>query len=121
MYVCSQVAQSGDAVLNSKSVLSPAVARHLASAYGDHAFEVLKLAASRRLTAPLLPCHPYLEAEVVYCCQQEYCMTVEDFIARRTRLAFLDTAACRQAIPRVRVIRLAGFGKTYFGSFVFCG
>jgi hypothetical protein len=31
----------------------------------------------------------------------EYCRSVQDFIARRTRLAFLDTAACAAAIPKV--------------------
>lgn len=31
----------------------------------------------------------------------EYCETVEDFIARRSRLAFLDVAAARLAVPRV--------------------
>ena len=31
----------------------------------------------------------------------EYCETPEDFIARRTRLAFLDKLACEQALPRV--------------------
>ena len=31
----------------------------------------------------------------------EYCTGVEDFLARRTRLAFLDTRAAEQALPRV--------------------
>ena len=34
--------------------------------------------------------------------RNEYCETPEDFVARRTRLAFQDTLACRQALPRVR-------------------
>ena len=42
-----------------------------------------------------------LEAEVVYAVQHEMCETPEDFIARRTRLAFLDTRACSEALPRV--------------------
>lgn len=32
---------------------------------------------------------------------QEYCASAEDFLARRTRLAFLDAAAALQALPRV--------------------
>ena len=40
--------------------------------------------------------------QVVYCCRHEYCETPEDFISRRCRLAFLDTQACREALPRVR-------------------
>ena len=42
-----------------------------------------------------------LEAEVVYAVRHEYCETAEDFIARRTRLAFLDVDACKIALPRV--------------------
>lgn len=34
--------------------------------------------------------------------RSEYCETPEDFLARRTRLAFLDKRACEQALPRVR-------------------
>ena len=42
-----------------------------------------------------------IEAEVVYCVQHEYCLKPMDFLARRTRLAFLDVAATEQ-------VRLAG-------------
>ena len=45
--------------------------------------------------------YPYLEAEVAYCARYEYCESVVDFIARRSRLAFLDTNAARKAVPRV--------------------
>lgn len=43
-----------------------------------------------------------VEAEVVYAVHHEFCEHPEDFIARRTRLAFIDTAATQQALPRVR-------------------
>ena len=33
--------------------------------------------------------------------QHELCETPEDFVARRTRLAFLDRRACPQALPKV--------------------
>lgn len=45
--------------------------------------------------------YPYLEAEVAYCARNEYCETAVDFIARRSRLAFLDTKAAGKAVPRV--------------------
>jgi glycerol-3-phosphate dehydrogenase len=70
-------------------------------AYGDRAREVTRLAEERRLGQRLVRGHPYLEAEVVYCCRREYCETPEDFISRRTRMAFLDRAACDQALPRI--------------------
>lgn len=45
--------------------------------------------------------YPFLEAEVAYCARHEYCESATDFIARRSRLAFLDTDAARRALPRV--------------------
>ena len=38
-----------------------------------------------------------------YCVQlrHEMCETPEDFLARRTRLAFLDARACKEALPKV--------------------
>lgn len=45
--------------------------------------------------------YPFLEAEVAYCARHEYCESAIDFIARRSRLAFLDTDAARRALPRV--------------------
>ena len=42
--------------------------------------------------------------------QHEYCMTVEDFIARRSRLAFLDVRSCEAAIPRVADIMAQAHG-----------
>ena len=44
---------------------------------------------------------PQLEAEVVYTARHEYCESAEDFLARRTRLAFLNIEAARQTLPRV--------------------
>lgn len=74
-----------------------------AASYGDRAHVVTKIAEERNLGRRLVRGHPMLEAEVVYAVKHEYCETAEDFIARRTRLAFLDVDACRQALPRVRV------------------
>ena len=48
--------------------------------------------------------HPQLEAEVVYTARHEYCESAQDFLARRTRLAFLDIEAAREALPRVRTL-----------------
>ncbi|RYR73857.1 hypothetical protein Ahy_A02g008403 [Arachis hypogaea] len=45
--------------------------------------------------------YPFLEAEVAYCARHEYCESAIDFIARRSRLAFLDTDAAGRALPRV--------------------
>lgn len=45
--------------------------------------------------------YPFLEAEVAYCARNEYCESAIDFIARRSRLAFLDTDAASRALPRI--------------------
>lgn len=45
--------------------------------------------------------YPIMEAEVAYCARNEYCESAVDFIARRSRLAFLDTDAAGRALPRI--------------------
>ncbi|CAK9868495.1 unnamed protein product [Sphagnum jensenii] len=45
--------------------------------------------------------YPYLEAEVAYCARTEYCESAVDFIARRARLAFLETDVANRASSRV--------------------
>ena len=72
-----------------------------AAAYGDRAKQITRIAEEQKLGKRLVRGHPMLEAEVLYACRQEFCEHAEDFIARRTRLAFLDTAATEQALPRV--------------------
>ena len=47
------------------------------------------------------PSHPVIAAEVVHAARSEYCVTACDFIARRTRLAFLYVEAASAAVPLV--------------------
>lgn len=86
-----------------QSGVSEGVARHLSRSYGDRARAVLAVAHERRgrLNVPLVKNHPILAAEVAYACRYEMCATPEDFLARRTRLAFLDVKAAREALPKV--------------------
>ena len=58
---------------------------------------------------PLSPQYPYIEAEVAYACR-EYACTVEDVISRRTRLAFLNSGAAKEAVPRVAEIMAQELG-----------
>ena len=83
---------------------SGAELRLVTASYGDRAHIVTKIAEERKLGRRLVRGHPMLEAEVVYAVQHEYCETPEDFIARRTRLAFLDVDACRVALPKVGLL-----------------
>jgi len=79
--------------------VDPATAAHLHRTYGSRASRVLELAQGQ--AARLVEGHPYLEAEVRYAVRHEMALTPLDFLARRTRLAFLDRKAAEQALPRV--------------------
>ncbi|THG16877.1 hypothetical protein TEA_025600 [Camellia sinensis var. sinensis] len=76
-------------------VMDTATAKHLSHAYGTLAERVAAIA--QRLAHGYL----FLEAEVAYCARHENYESAIDFIARRSRLAFLDTDAAGQALPRI--------------------
>uniref|UniRef100_A0A7N0TLZ7 Glycerol-3-phosphate dehydrogenase n=1 Tax=Kalanchoe fedtschenkoi TaxID=63787 RepID=A0A7N0TLZ7_KALFE len=82
-------------------VMDTAAAKHLSQAYGTLAKHVASIAQNENLGKRLAHGYPFLEAEVAYCARNEYCESAVDFIARRTRLAFLDTDAANRALPRV--------------------
>ncbi|MED6134017.1 Glycerol-3-phosphate dehydrogenase sdp6, mitochondrial [Stylosanthes scabra] len=82
-------------------VMDTASAKHLSHAYGTLAERVAAIAQDECLGKRLAHGYPFLEAEVAYCARHEYCESAIDFIARRTRLAFLDTDAAGRALPRV--------------------
>ena len=75
------------------------VAEYLNRAYGDQAVKVADLAET--YPERLVPGHPQLEAEVIYSATYEGADTAVDFLARRTRLAFLDQGAALTALPKV--------------------
>ncbi|MCO5579436.1 hypothetical protein L7F22_033291 [Adiantum nelumboides] len=77
------------------------VAKHLAHSYGGLCQRVATIAQEENLGKRLAHGYPYLEAEVAYCARNEYCETAIDFIARRSRLAFLDTNAAGRSLTRV--------------------
>ena len=49
----------------------------------------------------LHPKYDYLHAEVIWAVRHEMARTVEDVLARRIRLLFLDAKAAIQAVPLV--------------------
>ncbi len=86
--------------------LETEVARHLAATYGDRAWSVCSIAEPSGQRFPvhgvrLDPLYPYIEAEVRYAVRSEYAATAVDFLARRSRLSFLNTEAAALALPRV--------------------
>ncbi|GLT88834.1 hypothetical protein SLE2022_068430 [Rubroshorea leprosula] len=95
-------------------VMDTAVAKHLSHAYGTLAERVAIIAQNENLGKRLAHGYPFLEAEVAYCARHEYCESAVDFIARRCRLAFLDTDAAGHSLPRVVEILAAehNWGKS---------
>ncbi len=45
--------------------------------------------------------YPYIESEVIYAVRKEYACKISDFIARRIRLAFLNSKAANSILDKV--------------------
>ncbi len=82
------------------------------AAYGADARAIERIAAERPdLSAPI---HLGLEnpaAEVAWAARGELARTVEDVLARRTRLLFLDARAASESAPRVAEILATELGR----------
>lgn len=77
---------------------------HLASIYGSRASEVLALVASEAaLAEPLAPNGPDIGAQVVFAVRAEQCLTITDFLLRRTRLGFSPDQG-KAALPKVAAL-----------------
>ncbi|KAK7197437.1 glycerol-3-phosphate dehydrogenase (FAD-dependent), mitochondrial [Novymonas esmeraldas] len=78
------------------------VHEHWRSNYGDR-YEALMavVAKDAKLLTRLASDSPVVEAEVVHAAQSEHCEHVMDFLARRTRMAFVNVAQAEAAVPRV--------------------
>lgn len=82
------------------------VAQHLSNSYGDRAWSLCAIAEPTGMRYPLSGVRldaqlPYIEAEVRYAARAEYATKVTDFIARRSRMSFLNCDATIEALPRV--------------------
>ncbi len=84
------------------------IAEHLMRNYGTRALQVAQIEQEGFLDRKpsdhprrLHPKYPYLEAEVVFAVRQEYAMKATDVLARRTRLAFIDSNCSRELSQRV--------------------
>jgi glycerol-3-phosphate dehydrogenase len=100
---------AGAKQIETRHALDADVAQHLLRAYGSREDQVADLLAEVG-SARLAPGHPILEAEVVWAARQELAQTALDVLARRTRLAFLDQAAAKAALPRVVGLLAAELG-----------
>jgi glycerol-3-phosphate dehydrogenase len=80
--------------------------------YGSDAEFIRQLVkADPELGKPIHPGTSYLKAEVVWAVKEEMAMTVEDVLARRLRLLFLDARVALEAAPAVAHIMAGLLGK----------
>ena len=81
-------------------------------AYGSDAEKITMLSQnSEALSRQLHPDYPYTYAEVVWAVREEMAVCIEDFLARRIRLLFIDTRAALDIAPEVARIMAATLGK----------
>jgi len=77
-------------------------AEHLLQSYGGNSVAVLELTRRREaLKQRLLDNLPHIEAETVYAARHEMTVTVEDFLARRTRIHLLARDGGASCVARV--------------------
>lgn len=88
-----------------------AVAEHLLQRYGGNSATVLEPTVGREeLKRPLVDGLPHIEAEVIYATRCEMAATVEDVLARRTRIRLLARdggASCAARIAQLMAETLA--------------
>jgi glycerol-3-phosphate dehydrogenase len=79
--------------------------------YGSDQEEIRKIINRKpELSKPLHDRLPYKKVEVIWATRNEMAMTVEDFIARRTRALFLDAKASVEMAPEVARLMAAEAG-----------
>lgn len=82
------------------------------SVYGADAAAIKRLAAEdRALAEKIHPRYPYTRAEVKWMIVNEMAVSVEDILARRIRLLFLDAGAAIEASPGVAALMAKEMGK----------
>ncbi len=80
--------------------------------YGSDAPALQNLMRERpALREPLHPKHPVVAAQVVWAVRHEMARTVEDVLARRTRLLLLDARASIEMAPKVAALMAAELGR----------
>jgi glycerol-3-phosphate dehydrogenase len=80
--------------------------------YGTDAIHINNLVkADPGLSEKLHPDFPYILAEVVWAIKAEMAMTLEDVLARRLRLLFLDTRIAMEVAPAVARLMATKMGK----------
>jgi glycerol-3-phosphate dehydrogenase len=74
------------------------------SNYGSDAEEIMKLQQAPAMNEKLVEGMAYTKAEVAWCIRDEMARTIEDILARRLRILFLNAQAAMKAAPIVAEI-----------------
>jgi glycerol-3-phosphate dehydrogenase len=75
------------------------------SVYGSDADQIrLLIKECKELADPLHPALPYCGAEVIWCTRNEMARTLDDFLSRRVRALFLNSAAALEMAPKVAAL-----------------
>jgi glycerol-3-phosphate dehydrogenase len=90
---------------NAAHPLSDAPGMHL---YGTESAQVAALPGAERELAP-----GFTEAMVRFAARHEYARSVEDVLARRSRLLFLDARLAQAASPRVAALLQEELGASF--------
>jgi glycerol-3-phosphate dehydrogenase len=91
--------------------LASDIIEHLEFNYGSNARSILDLIEKEKsLSERLIPDLPYICAEVVYACRAEMAMTLEDMLARRTRIILEDGTRGAGIAPEVAAIMARELG-----------
>ncbi|GLE05469.1 hypothetical protein PINS_up014492 [Pythium insidiosum] len=106
--VCNKKFDKITVTLRENYSLDKDIAEHLMRNYGTRALQVAEIEKHGFLDRKasdhprrLHPKYPYLEAEVVFAVRQEYAQKATDVLARRMRLAFVDSEVSSELVPRV--------------------
>mmetsp|Transcript_35851 Transcript_35851/g.77553 ORF Transcript_35851/g.77553 Transcript_35851/m.77553 type:complete len:183 (+) Transcript_35851:57-605(+) len=79
--------------------LDKELAEYLLRNYGTRALQVVE--ANRKNNVRLAPKYPFLASEISFAVQHEYALSLEDVLARRLRVAFMDRRAALDMLPKV--------------------
>jgi glycerol-3-phosphate dehydrogenase len=98
------------ATIASVASVGPAAAAQLVARHGTEAPAIVTLGAELDLLRPLVPGRVFLEAEVAWAARQESALSLDDVLARRTRLAPELPDRGASIAPRVAAILGAELG-----------
>lgn len=98
-------------VRGGKLGLTEDIVEHLVFNFGSNACAILDLVEKEAsLRKRIVPDLPYLRAEVVYACRCEMAMTLEDVLARRTRIMLEDASRGTEVAAEVAALMACELG-----------